>query len=406
MKLTEYDFKIYNLRFSLASLLWFSLVCFGALAKIRLGYSSIGNFLVYRNVFWHAIRQMNLYEYYPAENLGSYLYGPVFGILVEPFALLPVNLGAFLWSVANATILFFAVRKLPVSYRNQNIILFLGAIEMMTSIQNMQINCIVAAWMILSFTFVKEGKDFWATLFIAIGFLLKLYGVVGIVFILFSNHKTKFALSFLFWVGILFCLPMIISSPSFIIYSYFDWYHALTAKNDLNATSFMQNLSVMGMLRHLIKSQYLNLVVIFIAGWFYLFPLFRSNQLKNKYFQLSYLCFTLIGVVIFSSSAESPTYIIAMMGVALWFVIQNPKNRLVLCLMAFALLITSLSATDLFPRYIKVHLVQAYSLKALPCFVVWMLIATQLLKRNFNEQKVTDSTDDLNPWLLKLKQLF
>jgi len=188
MKFTEYDFKIYNLRFSFATLLWFSLVCLGALAKIRLGYGSIGNFLVYRNAFWHAIHQMNLYEYYPAENLGSYLYGPVFSILVEPFALLPINVGAFLWSVANAAILFFAVRKLPVSYKNQNIILLLCAIEMITSIQNMQINCIVAALMILSFTFVKEGKDFWAALFIALGFLLKLYGLVGIVFILFSKQ--------------------------------------------------------------------------------------------------------------------------------------------------------------------------------------------------------------------------
>ncbi|MEO5907893.1 MAG: glycosyltransferase family 87 protein [Ginsengibacter sp.] len=389
MNLLSEDLKIGNFRFSFAALLWFLLACIGAFLKIRLGYGSIGNFLVYRDVFWHGIHQMNLYENYPAENLGSYLYGPVFSIIISPFALLPVNAGAFLWAVANAVILFYAVRKLPVNYKNQNIVLIICAIEMMTSIQNMQINCIAAALIILSFTYIKDGKDFWAALLIALGFLIKVYGIVGIVFILFSGHKTRLAFSFLFWLAVLFCLPMIISSPSFIIHSYFDWYHALTLKNEINATSLMQDISVMGILRHLTKTQYLNLLVIPIAGLFYLIPLFRFNQLKNKTFQLTYLCFALIGVVIFSSSAESPTYIIAMVGVALWFVIQNPKNSFVFFLLGFALVITSLSATDFFPHYIKLNFIQPYSLKALPCFIVWAVIAFQLITaKNFNMAKL------------------
>lgn len=224
-----------------------------------------------------------------------YLYGPIFILVIAPFALLPIWIGALLWCLFNAFILFFAVRKLPVSFKNKNIILLVCAIEMMTSIQNMQINCMVAALMILSFTYVKVGKDFWAVLFIAIGFLLKLYGVVGIVFILFSNNKTKFALSFLFWLVVFFCLPMLISSPSLIVHSYFEWYHTLIKKDNANANSVMQNISVVGMLRNLVKTQYLNLIVIFFAAWFYLFPLFRYNQLRNQNFQLTYLCFALIG---------------------------------------------------------------------------------------------------------------
>jgi hypothetical protein len=176
---------------------------------------------------------------------------------------------------------------------------------------------------------------------------------------------------------------MLISSPSFIVHSYADWYHALIKKDNTNASSLMQDISVMGMLRNFIKSQYLGLIVIFIAAWFYLIPLLRFNQLKNKYFQLTYLCFALIGVVIFSSSAESPTYIIAMAGVAIWFVIQSPKNPLAIFLLVFALCFTSLSATDFFPRYIKLNFIRPYSLKALPCFMVWIVIAAQLLLKNF-----------------------
>lgn len=388
MKLLSEDLKIGKFKFSFAALLWFLLAIIGVLLKIRLGYDKIGNFLIFRNAFWHTLHQLNLYNYYPSENLGSYLYGPLFSFLIAPFSLLPINAGAFLWGVANAAILFLAIRKLPVSYKNQNIILFISAVEMMTSVQNLQINCMVVATILFAFILVKKEQDFWAAIFIVIGFLVKLYGVVGIAFILFSNHKMKFISSFLFWLIILFCLPMVFSSPSFIIQSYFDWYHTLIKKDNLNATSLMQNISVMGMLRHLIKTKYLDLIVIFVAAWFYLLPLFRFAQLKNKTFQLTYLCFTLIGVVIFSSSAESPTYIIAMTGVALWFVIQNPKNWFVISLLVFALCFTSLSSTDFFPRFIKLKLIQPYSLKALPCFLIWLVIAVQLARKDFNKIKI------------------
>ena len=388
MNLLHEDIKVYRFKFSFAALLWFLLAIIGVVLKIRLGYDKIGNFLIYRNAFWHTLHQLNLYNYYPSENLGSYLYGPLFSIIIAPFSLLPINAGALLWVVANAAVLFLAIRKLPVGYKNQNIILIISMIEMMTSVQNLQINCLVAALILFAFTFVKKEQDFWAALFVTIGFLIKLYGIVGIVFILFSNHKIKFISSFLFWLIILFFLPMVLSSPSFIIQSYFDWYYTLIKKDTINATSLMQNISVMGMLRHLIKTKYLDGSVIFIAGWFYLLPLFRLNQLKNKTFQLTYLCFTLIGVVIFSSSAESPTYIIAMTGVALWFVIQNPKNWSVVFLLVFALCFTSLSSTDFFPRFIKLKLIQPYSLKAFPCFLIWLVIAVQLVRKDFNKMQI------------------
>ena len=197
------NLRIHKWNFSFAALLWFLLAAIGVLLKIRLGYDKIGNFLIFKNVFWHTLHQTNLYSFYSSENLGSYLYGPLFSIVIAPFSLLPVDVGAFLWGVANAAILFFAIRKLPVSYKNQNIILWVSIIEMMTSVQNMQINCMVAALIILSFIFVQKEKDFWATLFIAIGFLVKLYGIVGIAFFLFSKHKIKFIVSFLTWLVIL-----------------------------------------------------------------------------------------------------------------------------------------------------------------------------------------------------------
>jgi len=388
MGILSKEFKIYKLKFSFAAFIWFLLAATGAVLKIRLGYDKIGNFLIYRNAFWHTIHQINLYTVYPLEKLGSYLYGPIFSLVIAPFALLPVWFGAFFWVLFNAASLFFAIRKLPVSCENQNIILLFSAIEMMTSIQNMQINCLIAALIIFSFTFIYNLRSIWAMLFIALGFLLKIYGIVGIVFLLFIKNKVKFIVAFLCWLIILVVLPMLISSPSFIFRSYVDWYHTLVVKNNINIHSDMQNISVMGMFSEIFKGQYLNLIIILIAALFYLFPIFRKHQLKNLNFQLSYLSFALIGVVIFSSSAESPTYIIAVVGVGLWFVLQEKKHWPVISLFLLVLIFTSLSSTDFFPKYIKVNFIQPYKLKALPCFLVWVILAYQLIKKDFKNSEI------------------
>lgn len=387
MNLLIKEFRIIKWTVSFTAIIWFLLAIVGAILKIKLGHDKIGNYLIFENVFHNAIQQNNLYYVDPAKGLGSYLYGPLFIIIIAPFAFFSTNIGAFLWGVGNAAILFFAIRKLPVSYKNQNIILLISAVEMMTSVQNMQINCIIAALIILAYVYVQKQKDLWATLYIAIGFLVKLYGIVGIAFFLFSKSKLKFAGSFILWLIILFCLPMIISSPSFVIQSYADWYHTLVTKDAVNNISEMQNISVMGMLRHIFKTEHLNAIITLLAALFYALPFLRKNQLSNLNFRLSYLALALIGVVIFSSSAESPTYIIAMAGVGIWFIIQNQKNWLVTSLLLFALLFTSLSSTDFFPQFIKTSIIRPYSLKALPCFLVWLVLVFQLLAKNFTTQK-------------------
>lgn len=387
MNLLTKDFQILNRKFSAVAILWFLMAALGALLKIRLGHEMMSNYIIFRNVYWHSIHRINLYFIYPSEHVGSYLYGPLFSVLIAPFSILPVNAGAFLWCIFNAVVLFLAIRYLPVDYKDQQLILLLCLVEMMTCIENMQVNCLVAALIIFSFTFVQQQKDFYAAFFIATGFLLKLYGIVGIVFFLFSNNKLTFIISFISWLLVLFFLPMLISSPSFVMHSYSDWYQTLVEKNSLNNDSVFQNISVMGMLHHILNIKNINSIILAIASLFYLIPLFRKQLYSNITFRLSYLSFALIGVVIFSSSAESPTYIIAMTGACLWFSIQHHKNWKVITLIIFALCFTSLSATDFFPSFIRSNFIRPYSLKALPVFFIWLALAYQLLTKSFNHEK-------------------
>ena len=114
-------------------------------------------------------------------------------------------------------------------------------------------------------------------------------------------------------------------------------------------------------------------------------PYIRINQYKAPGFRLLMLASTLIFTVIFSSGSESPTYIIAFAGVAIWFVSQpNPKRGWVIALLVFAFLVTSLSPTDIIPRDVR-YFIRIYSLKALPCAIVWFVIIYQLMITEFRE---------------------
>ena len=115
-----------------------------------------------------------------------------------------------------------------------------------------------------------------------------------------------------------------------------------------------------------------------------LLPLFRFSKLIETKYQLTYLAQVLIGLVIFSTSAESPTYVIAVIGFGIWYVIYAPKPpKWMYLLLIFVLILTVFSPTDLFPKYLRDEFVIKYSIKALPCLVAWLIISFKLLFDNF-----------------------
>lgn len=387
MHLISKEINLANRKISFAAFLWFALALIALTIQVIKGNSGIQNYLIFRGVFWHTIAETDLYiRYEPHLDLNH--YGPAFSLIVAPFALLPRIAGSFLWGLANAAILFYAVRKLPISYRHQNFILFIGVLEMMTSTHNVQYNPMVTSWIMFTYILIHNKKDYWATLFIAIGFLTKLYGIAALAFFIFSENKFQFIISFVFWMGVLFFLPMLLSSPSFIIESYKDWYLSVSRKNNANQDAVMQGMSVMRIIKKIFLIENLKDIYILVtAGLCYFLSALRFSQFKETNFQLSYLAFLLIGVVIFSSSAESPTFIIAMIGVGIWYIAQDEKRAWITALLIFAIIFTSLSTTDLFPKSIKSEYIRPYAVKALPCFLIWLVLFYQLLTKDFRKNE-------------------
>jgi uncharacterized membrane protein YeiB len=249
----------------------------------------------------------------------------------------------------------------------------------------------MTAIIILSFVYINEEKDLWAAFCIALGTFIKLYGVVGLAFFFFSKNKPKFILSLLLWSLVFLGLPMLISSPEFILNSYKEWFFRLVEKNNENAgLNSMQDISLMGMFRRILNAPELSNLLFLIPGLaLFGLPYLRLKLYSNQKFRLLLLASVLIFTVIFSSGSESPTYIIAFVGVAIWFVLQEkPITKTAWFLFLFAMILTSFSPSDIMPRFLRETYIQPYALKALPCVVIWLRIVYEMLFLNANQNKI------------------
>jgi len=94
----------------------------------------------------------------------------------------------------------------------------------------------------------------------------------------------------------------------------------------------------------------------------------------------------LIWIVIFNHKAESPTYIIALSGVAIWY-FSKEKNVVNLALLFLAFFLTSLAVTDIFPKVLREKIIIPYMVKAVPCIIIWLKITYDLKLNKFDFYK-------------------
>ncbi|MFD0764905.1 glycosyltransferase family 87 protein [Mucilaginibacter lutimaris] len=384
---------LFDKRFILT--LWFGLSLFAVMKDIiahpENKLTTHNNYIIYKHNFLNLIHQQKLFGPEPQYYFDLNHYGPVFGLVIAPFAVLPNQIGVVLWTMFLAFILYYAIVKLPLNNSQKLVILLLNVNSLMGSSGNVQVNPLIVALVIFSFIFIRKQQDFWAALMIILGTAIKLYGVVGLAFFFFSDNKLKFIVSLIFWSAVLFVLPMLVSSPAYIIQTYRDWYPDLLAKNAANLTSTRGNVSVMGMIAKIFSIRNLSNTLILIPAVL----VFGASMLRIKYwhnikYQLLLLASVLIFTIIFSTSSEPPTYIIAFIGVGIWYVnLGRPITGYERFLIIFALVGTSFSASDLMPAYLRKNYFIPYALMALPCLVIWLKLIYEMLTRDFDKKEET-----------------
>jgi hypothetical protein len=67
------------------------------------------------------------------------------------------------------------------------------------------------------------------------------------------------------------------------------------------------------------------------------------------------------------------------MGTAIWYSAQNKLIYLNLFLLLFAIILSSLSPSDLFPAFVRENYIKPYALKALPVVLIWFKIVYDML---------------------------
>ncbi len=358
-----------------------------AISKYFRGDYAINNYLIFKSVFFNTLEQKNLFVHYPDLFFDLNHYGIFFSALIAPFAVMPDWLGISLWNLANTFLFVYAIHKLPFSDGKKVLFALFCLQEYITAALSLQFNVALTGLLLLSAVYIYERKEAKSVTAILVGIFVKIYGIVGLSQFFFIQNKKKFILSGIAIAVLFFILPMVYSSPEFVLQSYADWYHSLIDKNNENQVlGNRQDISLMGFFRRILGDASIsNLVFLAVGLPLFALPYARIKQYKNYAFQLMILASTLLFLVLFSSGSESPTYIIAVVGVMIWFFLQKERTPFITGLLIFVIIFTCFSTSDLFPKWVKNDYIIKYSLKAVPCILVWLRVVYELLTKDFEK---------------------
>jgi hypothetical protein len=374
---------LYNRNFAL--LAWFGLSLFAVIRVDLRGELNI--YEIYKYSLPHIIEHRNLYVF-SNEYGDQFMYGPVFTLLIAPFTWFPDSIAVILWVLFNVSMLYWAIRKLPMHPMWQFAILVCCSHELMNHSSWLQVNALVCSFIILAFCFIQEQKEGRALFLIMLGAFIKVYGIVGLAFFLFSNRKLAFIGWAALWSAVFFFGPLVLThSMDYLLQCYREWFVAIKVKDahntDLSNNYLYQDISAMGMFRRIFRIY--NLKNLYFVGPAVLLVISEAlpfRHWRDLRYRLYLLCSVLLFTVVFSSGAESPTFIIALPAICIWYFLQ-PKSKCVTAYFVFALLLTTFSYSDLFTPWLRNHVLRPYSLKALPSFITWCIIVVQIHRHQF-----------------------
>jgi len=344
-------------------------------------YTRYNNYIIFKQSFYHLIHQQDIYDLYPEEQWDLYKYSPAFSLFFGVFAILPNYVGLLFWNLLNALVLFLAVRYLPgLSEKIKILVLLTVLLELLTSLQSEQSNGLMAALIILAFGLLERNKYFWAAFCLVCSIYIKLFGLVAFALYLFYPQKWRLAGYTLFWLVALALVPMLVVPAKQLVFLYQSWREMLAEDHYIS-----DGFSVMGWLKTWFNLELPKMAVLLGGVGLFCAPLLRFRQYSDYFFRLLLLCSVLLWVIIFNHKAESPTFIIAMCGVVLWYLPQE-RSRVNLILFILAIIFTSFAPTDIFPKVVRDQLFKPYVVKVVPCILIWLKISYELLLGKYQPQ--------------------
>ena len=337
------------------------------------------NFVIFRWSFLNLSSGADMYAAQPQHHTDLYKYSPSFAVLFAPFALLPFALSLALWDALNALLLFFAVDKLLPS-RQAAMALALIYLEMLRSMQRSQSNALVTALVILAFLAFEKRNQLGAAFAIAVGAAVKIFPLAALALAIFYPRRLRFALVMTFAIIVVLALPLLAVSPNGLAVQYQSW-RAVEAVDALSVGGGGGGGlygGVMQQLRLLFGVSWPNWPVQLAGTILLVSPLVRWRNWTFASFRLRFLCALLAYMVIFNHQSESPSFVIAVTGIAIWFVI-TPRSWWHSTVMVLTILVVSISSTDITPKSWQQNFFVHYRLKTIPCTLAWLTMMWELL---------------------------
>lgn len=337
------------------------------------------NFLIFDWSFRNLRAGADLYAPHPAQYADLFKYSPAFAVLFAPFSLLPDTLGLVLWDAVNTLTLAWAiVRLLP--DRRGDAVLALVFLEMFGSMQHSQSNSLLAALLILAFLALEHERQLAAALAIVIGTAVKIFPIAGVAMALPHSRRVWFGVLFALVLLAVFALPYLVVPPHEVHAQYASWAALLPrdAVSDTAAGTGMHTGGIPEQLHLWFGLQAAPWLTELIGGVLLVLPLLvRRRMWTDPDFRARFLCSLLVFLVIFNHRSESPSFVIAVVGIAIWFALSR-LDGVTIAVMVATLAIVSLGASSAVPNAIRVGVVMHYRLKTLPCAAAWLVMQAEL----------------------------
>ena len=338
-------------------------------------FTHYNNFDIFRFSFDHLVDCKDLYIHHPNDHYDLFKYSPAFALVFGIFKLVPVWLGLIIWNGLNSVVLALGILKLPkLTNEQKNWALLLCLIETFTSIQSSQCNGLIAGLILLAFSAIEKQQVWRATLFLSITVFIKLFGIVAFALFLLYPQKVKTAFSAVAWFLFFALIPLVVVSMEQLEMLYLSWLKLLGNDHGL---SF--GFSLMGWLHYWFGLNINKLHLLGLGVILFLLPFFHLKRYTDQSFRLLLLSMVLIWVILFNHMAESPTLVIALVGIAVWY-FSNPRSLIDKVLLGLTIVLTSLSGTDLFPASIRHDVIYPYVVKVFPIILVYGKLMFELMR--------------------------
>jgi hypothetical protein len=341
------------------------------------------NFLIFRAASRHLFAGSDLYTLYPAEHADLYKYSPTFALLFAPFAFLPLLPAMFLWNALNAGALFIAL-GMVLPRRAATVARAIVFLDMLGSLQNAQSNALVAALIVFTFAAYERHHTALGSLAAVGGAFIKAFPLAGVSFAIFHPRKVRVALAVVAASALLLLLPLLVTPPHTLLAQYASW-RALSASE----VSVKRGYSVMQMLENVLHAGWPNWPIQLLGIAILLAPvLFQRDRWHEWERRRLYLCSVLVFCVIFNHLAESPTFVVALSGVAIWFAALAKPSRWEWALFVAIVVLTILSSSDIMPDAIQRDFFDRYRFKTVPLIVLWIELQRRLWSAGVREAKL------------------